>query len=283
MFKSRSSLKPKSDNQLNIFLKNQFKNINVKFSPERVKMSFNDDQNFTLSNNQAIGDSVLQKFLSTSQKLAYFESHILPKLADTLLHHLLPKIQHLIKPNSNILLQTIKRKSFSIVKIFWEKPLKGDTVTKHGFLSLPSIQAGDSLYTHFVKNLTVSQGDIIKFSQTSEEHHSCQKRFLGDTALSIVQYCPLKEITIAPVTQSLRWGQGQVFLIHAKKDATIHLTCAYSATRSINLMMDFSLFLIHDSCAMTLIYGSQGSRYSRPALETSEQLPFTFSIFSSTI
>ena len=85
------------------------------------------------------GDSVLQKFLSTSQKLAYFESHILPKLAETLLHHLLPKIQHLIKPNSIILLQTIKRKSFSIINTFWEKPLKGDMVTKHAFLSLPSI------------------------------------------------------------------------------------------------------------------------------------------------
>ena len=120
-------------------------------------MSFNEDQNFTLSNNQAIGDSVSQKFLSTSQKIAYFEFHILPKIAETLLHHLLPKIQHLIKPNSKILLQTIKRKYFSVVKLFWEKPLKSDMVTKHAFLSLPSIQAGNSLYTHFVKNLTVSQ------------------------------------------------------------------------------------------------------------------------------
>ena len=109
MFKSRSSLKPQTDKQLNVFLKNQFKNIKMQFSPERVKISFADDQNFTLSNNEAIGDAVLRKFLSTSQKLAYFESHILPKLAETLLQHLLPKIQHLIHPNSNILLQTIRR------------------------------------------------------------------------------------------------------------------------------------------------------------------------------
>ena len=154
--------------------------------------------------------------------------------------------------------------------------MKADTVTKHSFLSLPSIQAGESLYTHFVKNLTVSQGNIIKFSQTTDEHHACQKRFLGNTALSISQFCPLREIKIAPVTQSLRWGQGQIFLIHAKKDAVIHLTCAYTVTRSINLLMDFSLFLIHDSCAITIIYGTQGSRYSRPAVETSEELPFTF-------
>ena len=78
-------------------------------------------------------------------------------------------------------------------------------VTKHAFLSLPSIQAGNSLYTHFVKNLTVTQGSIIKFSQTSDKHHSCQKRFLGDKALFIAQYCPLKEITIPAVTQSLSW------------------------------------------------------------------------------
>ena len=127
-----------------------------------------------------------------------------------------------------------------------------------------------------MKNLTVSQGSIIRFSQTSDMHHSCQKRFLGDKALSIAQYCPLKEITIPAVTQSLRWGQGLIFLIHAKRDASIHLTCAFSATRTINLMKDFSLFLIHDSCAITIIYGSQGSRYSRPGLETSEKLSFTF-------
>ena len=41
-------------------------------------------------------------------------------------------------------------------------------------------------------------------------------------------------------------------------------------------MEDFSLFLIHDLCAITIIYGSQGSRYSRPGLETSEQLSLTF-------
>ena len=138
-------------------------------------------------------------------------------------------------------------------------------MTKHAFLSLPSIQAGNSLYTHFMKNLTVSQGDIIKFSQTSEQHHICQKRFWEDKALSIAEYCHLKEISLAPVTQSLRWEQGQVFLIHATKDATIHLTCAFSAIRLINLIMDFSLFLIHDSCAMALIYGAQRSRFSRPA------------------
>ena len=40
--------------------------------------------------------------------------------------------------------------------------------------------------------------------------------------------------------------------------------------------MDFSLFLIHDSCALTIVYGTQASRYSRPAIETSEELPFTF-------
>ena len=40
--------------------------------------------------------------------------------------------------------------------------------------------------------------------------------------------------------------------------------------------MDFSLFLIHDSCAMVLIYGAQGSQFSKPALETSGELPFTF-------
>ena len=276
MFKSRSSLKPRTYKQLNVFLKDQFKNINVNFSPERVKMSFADDQNFTLSNNQAIGDEVLRKFLSTSQKLAYFESHILPKLAETLLQHLLPKIQHLIQPNSKILLQTIRRKSFSIVKIFWEQPMIGDTVTKHAFLSLPSIQAGSSLYTHFVKNLTVSQGNMIRFSPTTDQNHACQKLFLGDKALQISQVCPLKEIKIAAVSQSLRWGKGQIFLIHSKKDAVIHLTCAYTVTRSLKLGMDFSLFLIHNACAVTVIYGNQGSRFSRPAIETSEVLQFTF-------
>ena len=149
----------------------------MQFSPERVKMSFADNQNFTLSNNQAIGDEVLRKFLSTSQKLAYFESHILSKLAETLLQHLLYKIQHLIKPNSNILLQTIRRKSFSIIKICWERPMIGDTVTKHAFLSLPSIEAGSSLYTHFVKNLTVSQGEMIRFSPTTDQNHACQNNF----------------------------------------------------------------------------------------------------------
>ena len=276
IFKSRSSQKPRTDKQLNVFLKDQFKNINMQFSPERVKMSFAENQNFTLSKNQPIGDEVLRKFLSTSQKLAYFESHILPKLAETLLYHLLPRIQHLIKPNSNILLQTIRRKSFSVVKIFWERPMVGDTVTKHSFLSLPSIQAGTSLYTHFVKNLTVSQGQMIRFSPTSDQNHVCQKQFLGDRALEISQVCPLKEIKMATVKQSLRWGKGQIFLIHSKKAAVIHITCAYTVTRSIRLGMDFSLFLIHDACAVTIIHGNQGSRYSRPSVETSEALSFTF-------
>ena len=171
----------------------------------------------------SFADEVLRKFLSTSQKLAYFESHILPKLAETLLQHLLPKIQHLIQPKSKILLQTIRRKSFSIVKIFWERPMIGDTVTKHAFLSLPSIQAGSSLYTHFVKNLTVSQGNMIRFSPTTDQNHACQKQFLGDKALQISQVCPLKEIKIAAVSQSLRWGKGQIFLIHSKK------RCGYSS------------------------------------------------------
>ena len=276
IFKSRSSLKARTDKQLNIFLKDQFKNINMQFSPERVKMSFADNQNFTLTNNQPIGDEVLRKFLSTSQKLAYFESHILPKLAETLLHHLLPRIQHLIKPNSNILLQTIRRKSFSIIKVFWERPMVGNTITKHAFLSLPSIQASSSLYTHFVKNLTVSQGESIKFSPTSDQNLECQKQFLGDKAVEIATVCPLKEIKMAAVEQSLRWGKGQIFFIHSRKEAVIHLTCSYSVTRSIKLGMDFSLFLIHDACAVTVIYGTKGSRYSRPSMETSEALSFTF-------
>ena len=80
----------------------------------------------------------------------------------------------------------------------------GDTVTKHSFLSLPSIQAGSSLYTHFVKNLTVSQGQMIRFSPTSDQNHVCQKQFLGDKALEISQVCPLREIKMAAVAQSLR-------------------------------------------------------------------------------
>ena len=154
--------------------------------------------------------------------------------------------------------------------------MTGDTVTKHSFLSLPSIQAGSSLYTHFVKNLTVSQGEMIRFSPTTDQNHECQKQFLGDKALYISQVCPLKEIKIAAVSQSLRWGKGQIFLIHSKKDAVIHLTCAYTVTLSLKLGMDFSLFLIHDACAVTVVYGNQGSRFSRPAIETNEVLQYTF-------
>ena len=161
-------------------------------------------------------------------------------------------------------------------RFFWERPMTGDTVTKHSFLSLPSIQAGSSLYTHFVKNLTVSQGEMIRFSPTTDQNHECQKQFLGDRALHISQVCPLKEIKIAAVSQSLRWGKGQIFLIHSKKDAVIHLTCAYTVTLSLKLGMDFSLFLIHDACAVTVVYGNQGSRFSRPAIETNEALQYTF-------
>ena len=40
--------------------------------------------------------------------------------------------------------------------------------------------------------------------------------------------------------------------------------------------MDFSLFLIHVLCAMSLIYGSQRSRFTRPAIDSNEQLSFRF-------
>ena len=240
--------------------------IEAKF--DRLFFSFKSNQTFTLSpaNMTMLDKQIIDKFDNAVDQLRFYEREIEANLVPHVFQLLLPRLKGQLREGGQVLSTVSSSKSFSQIKFIFETVLP-TAVTHVSLVSLPHRMEGENLY-----NLAVSNSSFDLYStetiQDSFSSYNCQNRLFGDQPAPLLKVCTEQVWLTQEVEKVMSLASLQLWLFRGP--AQLSYQCRVQPRGHMDLIKDFNLVLVHQSCHLKGRLRN-GKDFNKPPMEGSSQ------------